>query len=159
MGTILRSLLFKKLVAVDGDRYPAINPLNVHKYLRSALEAAKTVGDRHWPLVVNVKPGKACVFLEPSKKAGDSLLFHAFIYTAGKTPDQVVQDFGAATADITAEQIKTEDGDPIEIVERVACLVYGESLIIENARVYGSLSIILAAILNRPGFSRQSSAV
>lgn len=146
MGTIFRSLLFKKLVAIDGERYPAIAPLEVHKHLRKALQAAKTVGDRHCPVVANVKPGKTCVFLEPSKKAGDSLLFHAFIYTSGKTPDQVVQDFAAPSADITAEQIKTEDGDPIEIVDRVACLVYGESLVIENARVYGSLPTILGAI-------------
>lgn len=146
MGTILRSLLFKKLVAVDGDRYPAIAPLEVHKHLRDALAKAKTVGDRHCPRVANVKPGKTCVFLEASKKEGDSLLFHAFIYTAGKTPDQVVQDYDAASADITAEQLKTEDGDPVEIVDRVACLVFGESLVIENARVYGSLNLVLTAI-------------
>ncbi len=146
MATIFRSLLFKKLVAVDGERYPAIAPLEVHKHLRKALEAAKTVGDRHCPLVEKVKPGKPCVFFEPSKKAGDSLLFHAFIYTAGKTPDQIVQDFGAESAEISAEPIKTEDGDLVEIVERVACLVYGESLVIENARVYGSLNIVLTAI-------------
>lgn len=146
MGTILRSLQLKKLVAIDGDRYPAIAPLEVHKHLRKALDAAKTVGERHCPAVADVKPGKTCVFLEPSKKGGDSLLFHAFIYTAGKTPDQVVQDFDAESADIKAEQIKSEDGDPIEIVDRVACLVYGESLIIENARVYGALHIILTAI-------------
>ena len=146
MGTILRSFQLKKLVAIDGERFPAIAPLEVHKHLRKALEAAKTVGDRHCPAVADVKPGKTCVFLEPSKKAGDSLLFHAFIYSAGKTPDQVVQDFAATSADIKAEQIKSEDGDPVEIVDRVACLVYGESLIIENARVYGSLHIILTAI-------------
>ena len=57
-----------------------------------------------------------------------------------------MQDFNAESADIKAEQIKSEDGDPIEIVDRVACLVYGESLIIENARVYGALHIILTAI-------------
>ncbi len=146
MGTISRSLLFKKLVAIDGARYPAIAPLDVHVHLRKALQAAKTVGDRHCPAVENVKQGKACIFLEPSNKVGDSLLFHAYIYTAGKTPDQVVQAFNAATADITADQITTDDGDPIEIVERVACLVYGESLVIENARVYGSLQLVLTAI-------------
>ncbi|MFD1069940.1 hypothetical protein ACFQ2D_08345 [Luteimonas composti] len=146
MAVVARTLLCKKVVCVDQARFPALHPLDLHVALKALFSKASTVRDRHYPVVQKVKPGKACVFLEPTKKDGKSVLFHAYIYTAGRTPDQVVQDFDAASATVTADPIKNPDGEIVEIVERVACLVYGECLIIENARVYGALPIILAAI-------------
>ncbi|MCW0447211.1 hypothetical protein [Xanthomonas sacchari] len=146
MPTIKRSLQVKKVVPVEGERYPAIHPLDLHTSLRAAFAVAATVGARHHPAAGNIKPGATCVILEPTNKPGSSLLFHAYIYTAGRTPDQVVPDFAAAKADIKADPITTLTGDVREIVERVACLVYGETLVIENARVYGALPIVLAAI-------------
>lgn len=87
MATIDRALQLKRMVAKDGLRYPKINPLKVHTYMKAALAAAHTVGDRHFPKKENVTPGKRCIFIEPSGKAGDSCLFHVYAYTAGLTPD------------------------------------------------------------------------
>jgi len=146
MAVVDRTLLCKKVVGVDQARYPAVNPLELHVAMTAVFAKAATVRDRHYPSVEKVKPGKACVFLEPTKKDGKSVLLHAYVYTAGRTPDQVVQDFDASAATVTADPITNPDGEVVEIVERVACLIYGECLIIENARVYGALPIILAAI-------------
>lgn len=146
MATIERTLQLKRMVAVDGERYPKIDPLNVHAAMKSAINAAHTVGDRHFPKKENVRAGKRCIFIEPSGKArGSSCLFHVYAYTAGLTPDQVVADFDAEKADITADPI-IQHGEKVEVVERFACLVYGDALIIENARVYGASNLAIRAI-------------
>ena len=54
-------------------------------------------------------------------------------------------DFDAEKADITAEPI-IQHGEKVEVVERFACLVYGDALIIENARVYGASNLAIRAI-------------
>ena len=146
MAVTTRTLLCKRVVSVDQTRFPAINPLELHVALKAAFAKGLTVRDRHHPAVEKVKAGKTCVFLEPTKKDGQSVLFHAYIYTSGRTPDQIVQDFDAKEANVTADPITNPDGEIVEIVERVACLVYGECLIIENARVYGALPVILTAM-------------
>lgn len=146
MKTMQRAVQLKKIVPIDGDRYPAIQPLNMHLAMKEVFEKAGTVGSRHHPERLKVSAGKRCVFFEPVAKVGVSVLFHAYIYVAGRTPDQVVQDFDAPAAAISADPILTEDGDVVELVERVACLVYGEAFVIENARVYGSAPIVLAAM-------------
>lgn len=141
-----RALQLKRMVAIDGQRYPRINPLNVHAVMKTALAAAHTVGDRHFPKKENVTAGKRCIFIEPSEKTdGNSCLFHVYAYTAGLTPDQVVADFDAEKADITADPI-IQHGEKVEVVERFACLVYGDALIMENARVYGASNLAIRAI-------------
>lgn len=145
MAKMPRTLQLKRMVAVDGTRYPKITPLNVHTAMKAAFAQAKTVGDRHFPARHKVSPGKTCVFLEPVAKSGESVLFHVYVYIAGHTPDQVVQDFDAEKAEITADPI-VSDGETKEVVNRFACLVFGDALIVENARVHGSFGLASMAI-------------
>lgn len=150
MSKIKRALMLRraKCVIREGNRYPPIDPIDLHEHLRKAFEVAKTVGDRHHPSADKIKDGSRCIFFEQidGSKNGKAVLFHAYIYTAGHIPDQIVPDLDAAKAEISFDPIVTEDGDHRELVERVACLVFGEALIIENARVYGSAQIIVHAI-------------
>jgi len=146
MGTIDRGLQLRRVLAIDGQRYPAQSPLRLHLAMHKVFEAATTVGDRHYPPKEKVKEGKTCVFLEPVKKTISAVLFHAYVYTAGLTPDQVVRDFDALQADIQATPIKSADEEPVEVVHRVACLVLGDALVIENARVYGSIPLVLSTM-------------
>lgn len=143
---ITRSLHLKRVQAKDSERYPAIEELELHSAMAAVFEASKNVGDRHVPRREKVESGKHCIFFEEVKRKGKVVIFHAYIYTAGHTPDQVVTDFNAIKASIVAEQILDPDGNPIEVVQRVACAVFGNAIIIENARVYGAPKLIVTAL-------------
>jgi hypothetical protein len=145
IGYMERALKLKKLVAVDQARFPAIAPLDIHKAMASAFDKAPTVGDRHFPEQARVKPGTRCVFLERVEKKGKSVQFHVYTYTHGLTPDQVVPDFTAAKADIKVVPIK-RGGKQVEVVHRFACLVLGDAIVIEDARVYGAANLAVMAI-------------
>lgn len=146
MPKMTRTLQLKRMVAIDGERYPAIAPLNMHEQMAAVFEKAATVGDRHHPIEARVKPGKRCVFLERVMRKGKAVLFHAYIYTAGLTPDQVVADFKATKATVSAEPIKAPDGKMVEVVDRVAAIVFGDAIVIESARVYGAAQLIAGAM-------------
>lgn len=146
MAKMYRALQLKRMVAVPGERYPAISPLKMHEQMAAVFAKASTVGDRHFPRRERVSPGKRCIFFERVNRNGVAVLFHAYIYTAGLTPDQVVTDFDAATASVSAEPIKAADGKQVEVVQRVAVLVFGDAIVIENARVYGAAQLITSAM-------------
>lgn len=78
------------------------------------------------------RPGRAAV------------LFHAYSYVAGHTPDQVV--FDDVVEQVSADPIVTENGTHKEIVERFAAIVIGEVLIIESAQVTGSGMLAIRAV-------------
>lgn len=146
MPIMNRALLLRRLKARDGARYPAIDDLQLHVAMRRVFEVATTVGGRHFPRRENVREGKRCVFLEPVNRTGEAVLFHAYIYTAGHTPDQVVRDFDAAHAEISAEAIHNADDQPVEVVHRMTCAVLGDALVAENARIYGGMQLVVGAL-------------
>lgn len=141
---IKRTLLLKRVVQRPSDRFPAIPNLVLHDSMNAVFAAATTVWDRHYPSRDKVAPGKRCVFFERVNRVGATVVFHAYSYIAGHTPDQVVLDDLAAT--ISAEPIVDEDGEHKEIVERFCILVYGEALVLESARVAGSSMLAIRAI-------------
>ena len=104
--------------------------------MAAVFDACQTVWDRHYPSREKVKPGKRCVFFRRVNRQGNAVLFHAYSYIAGLTPDQVV--FDDLVEQLTAEPILTEAGDAVEIVERFAVIVIGEVILIETAQVPGS---------------------
>ncbi|MBN8224682.1 MAG: hypothetical protein J0L89_07685 [Xanthomonadales bacterium] len=104
--------------------------------MAAVFDACETVWDRHYPRRDKIKPGKRCVFFKRVNRRGAAVLFHAYSYIAGLTPDQAVLD--DLEESITADPIVTDDGDHVEIVERFAVIVIGEVMIIESARVSGS---------------------
>lgn len=104
--------------------------------MKGVFSSCSTVWDRHWPRREKVTPGRRCVFLKNCAHSGDAVLFHAYSYVSGHTPDQAVLD--ELEEKISAEPITTEDGNPREIVERFAVIVLGEVMILESARVHGS---------------------
>jgi len=136
MALIRRTLFLKKVAQIDGTRYPRVAKLELHTQLSAVFNAAETVWDRHYPKREKVKQGQRCVFFERVERKGKAVLFHAYSYIAGLTPDQAVLD--DIKAKISAEPILDENGSPKEVVERFAVLVFGEALIIESARVSGS---------------------
>lgn len=144
MALIRRTLLVKKVAQIDGQRYPAIPAINLHLQMDAAFTAANTVWDRHYPKREKIKPGNRCVFFERVEREGQAVLFHAYSYVAGLTPDQAVLD--DIKARISAEPIVDEDGTPKEVVERFAILVFGEAIVIETARVAGSGPLAIHAI-------------
>src|SRR5690606_13453680 len=77
-------------------------------------------------------------------RQGAAVLFHAYSYLAGHTPDQVV--FDDVRARVTADPILDEGGSHREIVERFAVIVLGEVVVIETARVAGSSQMAIKAI-------------
>lgn len=144
MALIRRTLLVKKVAQIDGQRYPAIPAINLHPQMDAVFTAANTVWDRHYPKREKIKPGNRCVFFERVERKGQAVLFHAYSYVAGLTPDQAVLD--DIKARISAEPIVDEDGTPKEVVERFAILVFGEAIVIETARVAGSGPLAIHAI-------------
>lgn len=146
MAKMNRMLQLKRIVAIDGQRFPAISPLNTHTAMKAVFAAATTIGDRHFPAPAKVSAGKRCIFFEHTQRKGKATLFHAYIYTSGHTPDQVVPDFTAASANITAQPIKNANGKQVEVVHRVGCMVLGDAIIIESARVFGASQLIIAAM-------------
>lgn len=134
--TINRTLLLKRVVQVATDRYPALPSLALHTAMAGVFDACETVWDRHYPRRDKIRPGKRCVFFKRVNRQGTAVLFHAYSYVAGLTPDQAVLD--DLEESITADPIVTDDGDLVEIVERFAVIVIGEVMIIESARVSGS---------------------
>lgn len=149
MGKVARTLQVKKLVPIDSVRYPAVLPVDAHVVLAEVFDKATTIWDRHYPIREKVAEGKRCLFLEPvegKNKIGSFVMFHAYFYTAGHTPDQIAIDFEELKAKITAEPITDENGREAKVLERFACLVYGETLIVEAGQVAGSQRLAVAAI-------------
>lgn len=133
MALIRRTLLLKKVVQKDGQRFPAVPRLDLHVQMDAVFSKATTVWDRHFPSREKVKPNQACLFFERVNRDGDAVLFHAYAYRSGVTPDQAVLD--DIKAKISAEPLVDESGTPKEVVERFAIIVLGEALVIENAQV------------------------
>lgn len=133
---INRTLLLKRVVQIETGRYPVLSSLALHTAMAGVFDACDTVWDRHYPRRDKIRPGKRCVFFKRVNRKGLAVLFHAYSYVAGLTPDQAVLD--DLEESISAEPIVTDDGDPVEIVERFAVIVIGEVMIIESARVNGS---------------------
>lgn len=104
--------------------------------MKGVFAACSTVWDRHYPRREGIKPGRRCIFFKPVPHSGSAILFHAYSYVSGHTPDQAVLD--ELEAKISAEPITTEDGNHREIVERFAVIVLGEVMILESARVQNS---------------------
>jgi hypothetical protein len=144
VAKIKRTLLLKRVRQVATDRYPAIPALALHTSMAAVFDAADSVWDRHYPKKQLVKQGRRCIFFERVARKGKAVLFHAYAYIAGHTPDQVV--FDDLVAQISADPIVGEDGVQKEIVERFAVVVVGETMIIESARVSGSGPLALHAM-------------
>ncbi len=144
MALIRRTLLLKKVAQIDGQRYPRVPQLDLHVQLDQVFQTAQTVWDRHYPARDKVKKGQRCVFFERVARPGQAVLFHAYSYVAGLTPDQAVLD--DIQAKITADPLTDENGDPKEVVERFAVLIMGEAVIIETARVAGSGPLAIHAV-------------
>ncbi len=121
---------------VASDRYPAVAALQLHTAMRAVFDACDSVWDRHYPRRDKVSPGKRCIFFRRVERQGPAVLFHAYSYVAGLTPDQVV--FDDLVEQISAEPIQTDAGEDVEIVERFAVLVIGEVIVRESARVPNS---------------------
>ncbi|HET8636595.1 MAG TPA: hypothetical protein VFL96_07080 [Acidobacteriaceae bacterium] len=136
MALIRRTLLLKKVAQIDGKRYPPVPQLDLHVHLNQLFQTAQSVWDRHYPARDKVKQGQRCVFFERVERKGQAVLFHAYSYIAGLTPDQAV--FDEIKAKISADPLVDAEGKPKEVVERFAVLAMGEALIIESARVAGS---------------------
>lgn len=139
-----RTILLKRVVQRPSDRFPEIPELALHTAMATALTNAETVWDRHYPRRDKVAPGKRCVFFERVEREGIATVFHAYTYTAGHTPDQVV--FDELAARITADPIVDAQGDHKEIVERFCVLVFGHAMLIETAQVAGSSTLAIRAI-------------
>lgn len=112
--------------------------------MAAVFDTCQTVWDRHYPSREKVKPGKRCVFFKRVNRQGGAVLFHAYSYIAGLTPDQVV--FDDLEEQVTAEPILTQDGDAVEIVDRFAVIVIGEVIVIESAQVPGSGPLAVQAM-------------
>lgn len=137
MAKIKRTLLLKRVIQAPSDRYPAIPSLSLHTMMDGVFKASGSVWDRHYPRKDLVKQGRRCIFFERvNRDGGKAVLFHAYSYMSGHTPDQVV--FDDLKAQISADPIKNAAGVQKEIVERFAVIVVGETMIIESARVSGS---------------------
>lgn len=142
---IKRTLLLKRVVQAPSIRFPAIDAVVLHVSMARVFEAANSVWDRHYPSKDKVKPGRRCIFFERVPRPGaTAVLFHAYSYIAGHTPDQVV--FDDIKAHVSSDPIVDEDGAHKEIVERFAVIVLGEVMIVESARVAGSANLALAAM-------------
>lgn len=144
MPTIDRTLLLKKVVQIQSERYPPLPNLALHTAMAAVFDACKTVWDRHYPSREKVKPGKRCVFFKRVNRQGTAVLFHAYSYIAGLLPDQVV--FDDLEEQVTAEPIVTQDGKPVEIVDRFAVIVIGEVIVLESAQVPGSGPLAVQAM-------------
>ena len=144
MALIRRTLLLKKVAQIDRKRYPPIPQLDLHVHLNQLFQTAQSVWDRHYPARDKVKQGQRCVFFERVERKGQAVLFHAYSYIAGLTPDQAV--FDEIKAKISADPLVDAEGKPKEVVERFAVLAMGEALIIESARVAGSGPLAVHAI-------------
>jgi hypothetical protein len=144
MALIRRTLLLKKVAQIEGQRYPKVPRVDLHLQMREVFTKANTVWDRHYPRRDKIKPGQRCVFFEQVNRKGTAVLFHAYSYIAGLTPDQAVLD--DLVAKITDDPILDQDGSPKEIVERFAVLVFGEAVVLESARVSGSAPLAIHAI-------------
>lgn len=144
MALIRRTLLLKKVVQRGGQRYPEVPVLDLHTQIDDVFERAETVWDRHYPRRDKVKPGQRCVFFERVNRKGLAVLFHAYSYKAGVTPDQAVLD--DIKAKISAEPLVDEAGSPKEVVERFAILLFGEALVLESAQVSGSGPLAIQAV-------------
>lgn len=144
MPRINRTLLLKRVTQVHSERYPALPAVALHTAMAAVFNGCQTVWDRHYPRRDKVKPGKRCVFFQRVNRQGNAVLFHAYSYTAGLTPDQAVLD--DLQEQISAEPIVSEDGDPVEIVERFAVIVIGEVMIMESARVSNSGPLAIHAM-------------
>jgi len=112
--------------------------------MAAVFEASHSVWDRHYPSKAKVKPGNRCVFFKKVNRQGSAVLFHAYSYVAGHTPDQVVLE--EIEEQLSADPIVTAEGVHKEIVERFAVIVLGEVLIIESARVSGSGLLAIRAM-------------
>lgn len=144
MAKVDRTLLLKRVVQAPSDRFPRVPNLALHTVLGQAFERCETVWDRHYPAKHKIREGHRCVFFKRVNRQGNAVLFHAYSYLAGHTPDQVV--FDDIEEQISADPIVNEDGDHKEIVERFAVLVLGEVLVMESARVAGSGPLAIRAI-------------
>lgn len=145
MPQIHRTLVLKRVVPVKTNQNPKPKALALHTALAGAFAKAATIWDRHYPRQDKIKPGKRCIFFREVPRPGKrALLFHAFSYVSGHTPDQAV--FDAADATVSADPILTPAGQHKEIVERFAVIVIGETMIIESARVAGSALLAARAI-------------
>lgn len=144
LKTINRTLVLKRVVQVPGIRYPAIPSIALHQSMRDVFGVATTVWGRHFPSKEKVTPGRRCIFFEPVQRSGSAVLFHAYSYIAGHTPDQVV--FDDIRARVSADPIVDDGGTHKEIVERFAVIVLGETMIVESARVAGSAPLALAGM-------------
>lgn len=136
MAKIDRTLLLKRVVQVPTERFPPILNLALHTQMDAVFNASDSVWDRHYPAKEKVKAGNRCVFFKRVVRPNAAVLFHAYSYVAGHTPDQVV--FDDIEEQLSADPIVTADGTHKEIVERFAVIVIGEVLIIESARVSGT---------------------
>lgn len=145
MATINRTLLLKRVQQSPSQRFPRLPALALHTWMAAAFDASASVWDRHYPRRDKIKPGQRCIFFRRvQRNRGTAVLFHAYSYIAGHTPDQVV--FDDLVEQVSADPIVTEDGTHKEIVERFAIIVIGEALILESARVSGSGPLAIRAI-------------
>lgn len=145
MAHIHRSFHLKRIVPLvtKSDRFDYPADLSLHTHIAAALDDAGGIWARHYPARQKAA-GRRCVFFKKGVTTGTACLFHAYIYHQGDVPDQAKLDDSDAT--ITHDPIVDEEGNPLEIVERVAVLVLGNALIIEAGRTYGQLDMVLRGI-------------
>jgi hypothetical protein len=142
--TINRTLLLKRVVQAPSQRFPQLPAITLHTWMAAVFDAGATVWDRHYPRRDKIKPGQRCIFFRRVQRNGSAVLFHAYSYIAGHTPDQVV--FDDIVEQVSADPIVTQDGAHKEIVERFAVIVIGEVMILESARVSGSSQLAIRAM-------------
>lgn len=144
MATISRTLLLKRVVQAPSLKFPALPAITLHTWMATVFTASASVWDRHYPRRDKIKPGQRCIFFQRVPRNGNAVLFHAYSYIAGHTPDQVV--FDDIVEQVSADPILTPEGVHKEIVERFAVIVIGEVMILETARVTGSGPLAIRAM-------------
>lgn len=128
--------MLKRVVQKPSPRFAELPSVELDVWMKEVFEASDTVWDRHYPRREKVVDGRRCIFFKQVERKGKAVLFNAYFYVSGLTPDQISLDDLAET--ISAEKIVGEDGTHRDIAERFAVLVIGEVIIMEAGRIPGS---------------------
>ncbi|WP_146092716.1 hypothetical protein [Xanthomonas arboricola] len=144
MAKVNRTLLLKRVEQRASERFPELDKIELHTWMSEVFKKSETVWDRHYPAKEKVQEGRRCIFFKQVERKGKAILFNAYSYISGLTPDQITLDELAEK--ITAEKILDSDGNSKEIAERFAIIVVGEVMIMEAGRVPNSGPLAITAM-------------
>ncbi|MBA0099823.1 hypothetical protein WH218_12215 [Stenotrophomonas indicatrix] len=143
-----RRMLLAKAIGFKAARRSSWTAPRVNDLLKQVLAKCPTLADRHSPEPIACVVGQQCAFINRAIDYGEGgVLFEVCAYVKGHVPESIIPDLTKSEAEITAVEIKDDQGKPGELVHTFRCLVLGQVMVMESVRGLGGAAQIVQSLL------------